>query len=259
MSIFNKIKVSIGKILGNAYFGRMIRLAYGDYLSIGDGKIYIGEPISPNFVASVFWSLHEKHERRMVQKYLDDDLDVIELGACIGGVTAEILGRKKSGRVLIIEANPNLISSLEKTAEKNSLGKNIQVEIIHCALTYVGNDKDELVFQVDNGLLGSKINTENIDFPNKIAVPTCSLGDIKQKYGIGEHALVCDIEGEEAGLLMGDREELSKAKDIIIELHDWAMYKDRTYSIDEMRKIFTDELGYRELERHGNVFAYTRL
>lgn len=115
------------------------------------------------------------------------------------------------------------------------------------------------MFQVDCGLLGSKINNECTYAKNIITVPTCSLGDIKHKYDIGAHILVCDIEGEEAGLLMGDREELSKAWAIIIELHEWAAYKGRTYSIDEMRRMFTDDLGYSELERQGNVFVYLRL
>src|SRR5690349_24825010 len=71
--------------------------------------------VSKKNVAAVFWGFYESAEIRLIKKYFDGHSSVIEFGSSVGVVSAHVASAMKPGhRMICVEANPSLVSSIEK-------------------------------------------------------------------------------------------------------------------------------------------------
>src|SRR5687768_4025361 len=63
-------------------------------------------------VASIFWGFYESAEIRFIEKYVDGKMDVIELGASSGIVSAHIVRKlNPSAKMICVEGNSNLANT----------------------------------------------------------------------------------------------------------------------------------------------------
>ena len=51
---------------------------------------------------------YERYERTLVRKYFHDNLNTLDLGASLGVIACEILGHLKTGKLISVEADPEL-------------------------------------------------------------------------------------------------------------------------------------------------------
>ena len=81
--------------------------------------------------------LYASCEIRYVRRHLRHDLDIVELGARIRGVTCRIRKRlDPQRRVLAVEASPKLVALARRSLERNGLARN--VSILKRAICYEG-------------------------------------------------------------------------------------------------------------------------
>jgi hypothetical protein len=74
-------------------------------------------------VASIFWGLYESAEVRFVRRYLDPDLDCLELGSGIGLVSRVIAEALQPGRLLVcLEAREDLLACARENVDRVAQG-----------------------------------------------------------------------------------------------------------------------------------------
>lgn len=169
------------------------------------GCLYdVTSPLVSAWVKSlIFWGFYEKSEVMFIQKYLDHQKDVIELGGSIGVVYSQIAKRLPKGRRLVtVEADPRLIAVLERNIGLNVRGADAFV--VHGAVDYGGTSSICLRFGDSNlsGAVAPQGSSSGID------VPTLRLSDLCERFGIARFTLVSDIEGAEAALVRGEQAAL---------------------------------------------------
>jgi len=84
------MKVLIANLLANNFSGAIIKWLFGNRIPHFGSRIEIPNELSPGTAAALFWRLHESAEVRFVQKYIQSNLVIVELGANIGGVSSQI-------------------------------------------------------------------------------------------------------------------------------------------------------------------------
>ena len=142
--------------------------------------------ISNRTAAAIFWRAYEKNELRFISKYLNTSLPTIEFGSSIG-VTGSFIGKLSSQKVYCVEANPDLIKTIERQFELNKLSSYV---IYNAAIStskkpvylrrYRSSDTSQLVTETDG---------------SEMVVESKSLKNILDSENIPEFNLVCDIEG----------------------------------------------------------------
>lgn len=154
---------------------------------------------------------YEEAEQKLIAKYMNPQIPVLELGGSIGIISAYI------GFILeptiphtIVEANPKLIPILERNAFGRDGGKSTR--IINAA---VSTQTDKLEFSVSDDFLGNRIAT---DKPAETAlVRTINLSRLSE--GLERYTLIMDIEGAEFDIFRNDAAGLSACELAIIEVH----------------------------------------
>jgi len=138
MGIVLGIKASVARAICHPAIGRAIGQLLRDHIPYRGCLIETtSRNVCPETKAALFWGIYESCELRFVQRYIRRDLDVVELGASIGGVTCHI--RKRLGpdqRLLAVEANPELAALACRSLERNGLARN--VSILKRAICYEG-------------------------------------------------------------------------------------------------------------------------
>lgn len=77
----------------------------------------------PALVASIFWGLYESAEIRFVRRYLDPDLDCLELGSGIGLVSRVIAVSLRPGRRLVcVEPREDLLACARENVDRLAKG-----------------------------------------------------------------------------------------------------------------------------------------
>ncbi len=237
------IKMFISTLLCSNWIGRVVAWIYEDQIPFYGTLIYTGhEQIRNRIKAMLFWRMYESSEIRFVQKHLTDQYDTIELGSSIGAVTIQ-LGKKIKGKKLIaIEANPNLIPVLQHNIRMNAISN---VVVTNAAY---GSDQNKVWFEYgDENILG-KITTPSKD-KNGVWIESMSLSSMLRFHQLTSYALVCDIEGAEADLLLNEQEALRGCKLLIIETHHTS-FKGQAYSPDQLKLVLL-EMGFRLIDQHG--------
>lgn len=242
-------KKIVGAIILHPAVGRLIGWVFGNRIPHRGQRIAVAPDGDPVVNAVLFWGIYESAELRYVLQYLDGSTDVVELGSSIGGVSCVVATRIGDKRLVCVEANSSLLGLLRQNLDVNAPGKT--VEIVHGAVDYSG--KDHIEFSIGSSNLSSHVGSEG----NVERVPTLTLASIKTRYGIGDYALVCDIEGAEAAVFDQDREALQSCQTIIIELHT-VTYDGISYDPDMLIDMIARNTGMTLVARYGEVCVFRR-
>ena len=243
-------KLTLAKLLCHPTVGNIIAGFFGAHIPSRGGRLFVDTTyVQSQTIAGIFWRIHERSEALLIDKYLNRALDVIELGSSLGTISLQILHlQQHSRRLVCVEANPHLANMLKQTMASENTDR---VFVLNRAIS---RGKEPFVlFEIDDSHLGSHLALQPSQ--SSIHVPTIGLHEILADFGIGDYVLVSDIEGAEAAVLLDEVDTLSRCQQLIIELHDVTL-EGRFYSVEQLRSIILDELGFDQLARRNNVFVF---
>jgi FkbM family methyltransferase len=170
---------------------------------------------------------YEEPEADMVKSYLAPNTNVIELGGCLGVISALI--RKQIGpqaKHIIVEANPNLAAVCLLNAKQDSeVGA---TEVVVAAIDYSG--ADSVQFAVGNNAHVGHVSGLNEE---GFTTPTVTLSKLAQRMPEGPFALICDIEGAEVQLFEKEQHIISRLSLLVLETHS-DVYSDGKATQNEM-------------------------
>lgn len=209
-------------------------------------QLYIPERYAIEQLLSRFkHSSYEKEEVTLI-KYLDSKDRVLELGSCLGYLS--ICMAKKVESVIGIEANPELIDSLNKTKQMN---KQTNIDFIHGIIDE--NEEEKEFYTYDLIVAGSADRSDHntnayAKSKKSYKVKCMKIEEIKNKPNV----LVIDIEGGELDFLEKTKFYIKKYIDkIIIELHGRFM-SDREFNKKCIQTM--EECGLRVKEQKGESY-----
>lgn len=253
------VKARLGDVLCHPVVGRTIASIAGDRIRSGSLSIDTAHPsISPRTKAQIFWGIYESAEIRFVRRYLRPDLDVLEVGSSLGVVSSHAMSRLEGdARMVCIEANPALISTIQANLAGNFPHRNAKV--LNRALDYESQSGTTMV-RLSTHTSESRLGrlTDSVASPtSEVEVPTATIASIVSESGLREFALISDIEGAEAGFILGDPEELDGCRQMIIELHDTG-HAGRTLRWQDLLAELVRRFGFRVVDGFGPVQVLER-
>lgn len=188
-------------------------------------------------------SLYEAAERYAVARFLPRDRPVLELGAGVGAVTC-LINRLLIDRTRhwVVEANPNLLATLERTRRTN----NAAFHVVHGAIAY---DAETVTFGVDDAVVLSCVSHTQ---PVAVRVPAVTFRALREQASFQGGSLVADIEGAEADLIEREGSLIAESiKTLILEVHPHTLGVAR---VDALRSRLTS-LGYANMWSHGDIWV----
>lgn len=197
------------------------------------------DAVPARVVAAVTLGLHERAEAAFARQYLSPGDRVVELGSCIGYVAAHIAKAiGPYGHLTIVEPNPHLRKTLERTA---ALNFECNHELLAAAISYdiMAN------YRASHDLIGSHLTS--IDETTQAVAPL-RLSDIDTKAT----ALVMDIEGAEWSILDHESAAFSRFNKVIVETHEI----DGRTSHDFAQEL--QQYGFEVVDRRGPVLVLMR-
>ena len=250
------INLVLGRLIGQRRVGIALKCIFRDSIPTGYGRYNATDScVSPEIVARMFFRFYERAEIRLVSHHLPPHSDVIELGSSLGLVSLSIASRLAAGRRLVcVEANPHLLECLARNAQEHM--RHLSFELVNAAVDYSGSPRT--VFRVSEDTLGGAVSIEQAGDTTGalVNVPVATLGDIHRRAGLEDFSLVCDIEGSEVGMIMGDGQLLSQhCRLLIIELHVTS-WKGRRYEPAEVLKLLERIDGFKHISSFRNVHAF---
>lgn len=206
----------------------------------------------PFIQSLIFWNVYERKEISAIKKYLNKELDIIELGSSIGMVSMAlgslIAGRKN--KIISVEANPRLLHNLRNSANLNAY----KIEFVNAAICYTD---DEVKFDIDNKNLGSKIT--DAESNTTVVVESTTLGKLFHRYHIAPYALVCDIEGAESHIFSAedDTEAIKNCRQVIIELHD-TRFNGKQYTKKDLSEMIIKKFSMQLVFSEGDIWVFDK-
>ncbi len=203
--------------------------------------------VAPQVKSQLLFGTYESAEIRAVCRHLRSDLDVIELGASIGVLSCHIRRKLAMDRHLYaIEPDPDLVKLIEENLQANRLQSGVTV--VNRAIAKSSGEQSFV--RSTTNLSG---HTTQPSANGTITVEGVTLRDLIAQFGIGEYALVCDVEGFEAELFADDFEAFRKCQQIIIELHQ----HERNDS-ERLIQHLQHSHGFNLQARYGSVHVLAR-
>jgi FkbM family methyltransferase len=245
------VKKVVSDLLCSSVIGKVIyKLSSGKIPSLRNlpNRFFVPLEHSTHTIhASIFWGFYESAEIRLINKFLNPNLPVIELGGSLGIISSFILHKLNSNTSLtVVEANVFLLSTIKKNIERHNT-KNISTNIIHKAIAYSNSlicmditDDNTTSHISENDQSGTLVESIQL---NKI---------IPEK----PYSLVCDIEGAEVAILLEDKAALKNCFQLFIELHE-TTYEGKYYSREDLINLLIMN-GFILRSRDGNVIFMDR-
>jgi FkbM family methyltransferase len=155
---------------------------------------------------------YEADEAAAIDTYLNPDIDLIDLGGCIGFTACYANNILTDGsKHIVVEPNKNLIPTLEHNRDLNGC----DYDVLNAAYSTEG---DTVTLNIPSNVWGASLNgggTESIE------ADTVDLATILSTCALDKFVLIVDIEGAEAELISSELDLLeSKCDLLIIEMHD---------------------------------------
>jgi FkbM family methyltransferase len=176
------------------------------------------------FRASFFNRSYEASERQLVREFVRPSDAVLELGACLGVVscvTNKILSDKT--RHVVVEGNPRLIPTLQRNRELNDC----EFIIENCA----ASDQSQVTFFLHPVyIVGGSTQRET---QQSVQVPGRSWRELDSMHGPFT-VLIMDVEGSELDIFEGSPELIARYRLVIVELHEWAIGKEKVERCREL-------------------------
>ena len=212
--------------------------------------------IPTNIQTSVRYALargrpYEEIEAKMIINHLPLDTNVIELGGCLGIISALIRHRiGANAHHHIVEANPDLTEICFSNATNTSTKKNTSIEV--AAVDYSNKKYVNFVF-------GHHMHVGRVSKGQEKGIPTrtTTLSKLVARIPKGPFALICDIEGAEEHLFEIEGSILSNISLLILETHPY-MYSDGTNTQKKMLDCIAS-FGLKEIDREGDVVCFKRM
>jgi len=206
-------------------------------------KFSIEKGVVPTNVIDLLLSnMYEKPERDALKIFLNPELPVLELGACLGIVSC-LSNRmlRQPTKHVVVEANPALLPILRQNREQNGC----HFKIVQGALAHsVGT----IAFKISDNVLASSVHGE--DDQRAVLVPAVTLDLLLNDYGFERCTLVCDIEGAELQLVQNEMTTISERVDtLIMELHDRLVGEELTQSM--LTKL--ESGGFKIIHKCGDI------
>ena len=199
------------------------------------------DSVPANVVDLLLADLYEEPERKALTKFLDPDLPVVELGACIGVVSCLANRRLRAPeKHVVVEANPALLPLLKENRARNGC----QFQIVLAAVSY---GTETIAFNVDDNILASSVKRGERE---PLSVKTVTLERLLNEHGFERAALLCDVEGAELQLVEHELQTLSeRIPTIIMELHDRIVGNEPTQQM--LARL--EGAGFKIVSRDGDV------
>ena len=209
-------------------------------------KFKLDDALPANVVDLLLENNYEAPEREALKKYLDPELPVIELGACLGIVSCLTNRRlRQPEKHVVVEANPSLVPLLAENQERNGC----HFKIVHAALSY---GADTITFKVQDNILASSLNG---DEQRAVVVSTITLQLLMDETGFEKVTLICDIEGAELQLVEYELDVIrERVAMVIMELHDRMVGDEPTQRMLER----LESVGFRIVSRDRDVVVMKR-
>lgn len=243
------IKTAIAKVLCARMVGKVVCRLYKNKIPWRGFTIDVStDQVQPEDKASLYFGLYESAEFRFCNKYVQDNWNVLEIGAGIGAITCllrKLIGCH--GWLRAVEANPGCVEVVRRNLTLNH-GTNDRTDIVWAALDY--SSPDSLTVPL---ALGDSHTTSKVEHgKDSILVPRSTLSELLTASPTnGTLCLVADIEGAEAGFILRDPRGLSRFRWLIIEFHQ-TEFLNRPMSPDDLISL-CEEIGFRIIDRYGNV------
>lgn len=169
---------------------------------------------------------------------------VIDIGAGIGDeavILSKLVGNQ--GRVIAIEAHPEIFRCLQKTIKANKLENVTPLNIA------VWNQEGEVVISNEENYLGNRISNG----PEGNRVKARTLDNVLKELGVSKPDLIkINIEGAEIETLQGMHQTLTETKRMVVSCHDFVAKNpegDPSMRTFEGVKQILRNAGYSILER----------
>jgi FkbM family methyltransferase len=257
MNGISTVKTAVASVLCQPLVGRVVARVLHDRITTAGCDIDTSHAaISPAIKASLFWGLYESAEIRFVRRYLRPDLDVVELGSSLGVVSCHIRRILAPERRLIcVEADSSLLPVLTSTLKRNACDANLT--IVTGAIDYAAaGDQNTLFLPGSTSIAGRLAHAR--DAGARVRVRSLTLSGVLRRGGIdGPYALVCDIEGAEAGMVIHETAALARCRQLLIELHP-ATIDDAPVEPDDLLDRLVRLHGFRLRDRRGPVCVLER-
>jgi FkbM family methyltransferase len=210
------------------------------------GSVYLPRNTTPRISSSILFNLYERPERVAVRQWLPPNFDCIEVGASIGIVSREILGKLNPDKKLFaLEALPELCSLAIKNVDAS--GKNENFSITPKAISY---HSSSVSFITDcDHIAGRAAGSSG---PQSLSVPGITLSEFVNSKTREGFSLVMDIEGMEFEVLAKDHTIFDRCQCLVVELHGNSPEKERfNQSVIKM--------GLQLVQSKHNVHVFRRL
>jgi len=218
-------------LIGNYY------ILFRQPVKIFNSKYFFPKNTRSIELGGYFFGNYEKEEKYLIDKYIEIEDTVIELGGNVGVISNQINRKlKNKQKHLVFEPNPNLIYYLEINKKINKSN----FEIIEGVISK--NEKIE--FFISNNILSSSTKIKS----NNLIYPKCfNLNELIEKYKTKFNTLVMDIEGGEIDLIKNFN--LFNFSKLIIEFHPG---KTSIEEINSSKKILKD-YGFKMIDKKSDV------
>lgn len=193
---------------------------------------------------------YEAPEARMVREFLRTGMNVLEMGGCLGVVSATIRNRiGPDPRHVVVEAIPELAEICRSNAMIGAAPG--ATEVVNAAVDYSGSPT--VLFQFGkNAHVGRLARGE----AEGIKVSATTLSSLAQRLPPGPFALVCDIEGAEIELVEREPEVFSRVSVFILETHP-RFYPGREADRDRLVAAILGR-GFRLADSESDVRCFVR-
>lgn len=216
-------------------------------------KLYISNRYNNDNLLNRFKNnTYEKEECDLINKYLDGSDNVLELGSCLGYITAIL--SKKTNYVISFEANPELKLSLHKLKQENELNN----------VTFYNNILDtkkyETEFQTyDLIVAGSADRKDNgtklWEHTKKEYIVKSIIPEDIDLYNKNINTLVIDIEGGELNFFTNFTNLLENINKIIVELHQHLM---KDINFNKKCIDILENLNFKIIDKVGCTFYFEK-
>ena len=194
---------------------------------------------------------YEEPERRLVEKFMDPVLPVIEIGGSLG-VLSSFIGSRLTPRTpfLVVEANSRIIGTCLTNARAGR-GPCGLLTVINAALAY---GTREIAFPVSDQIHANRIGA---DGPDMRVVPAKTLAQLREQLGEpGPFTLIMDVEGYEFEAFENDQGALASCSLAIVETHP-GVFEAQGKTLDQFLDLVFSQ-GFEVLARDGTSYAFGR-
>ncbi len=191
--------------------GRLVELS-GNWVGLDGLRYHLGSPAVPRETKCLLaLGTYEYAERRCVREYLPTSLPAIELGGCLGVVSCLVNSLLDDPDMhVVVEANPDLISTIARNREANGC----HFRILNGAIAY---DKVLAPLAVSSDPTGTRVVPGQTDAKY---VPTMTVAGVLRSQCFEVASLVCDIEGSEVDMVAKEADVLGRCiHTLIMEVH----------------------------------------